>query len=104
MAIYNITTNYPTSIDDLLFVSDVDLKSEPIMNNHQDYINKGEYTNASNYLNNQTGITPIVADLFNLLENRIVALQMHLLTQDDEVERAHYEKPESSIDGTIWIE
>ena len=67
------------------------------------YINKGEYDNASNYLNRQTGITPIVADLFNLLENRIIAVQTHLLEQDG-VERAHYEEPESPVEGTIWIE
>lgn len=103
MAIYNTTTNYPTSVDDLLFISDVDCKSESIMNKHQDYIKKGEYDNASNYLNNQAGITPIVADLFNLLENRIIAVQTHLLEQDS-VERAYYEEPESPVDGTIWIE
>lgn len=104
MAIYNTTTNYPTSVDDLLFISDVDCKSETIMNTHQEYINRGTYTDASKYLNKQTGITPIVADLFNLLENRLIALQSHLLSQDDEVERAHYEEPESPVEGTIWIE
>lgn len=103
MAIYNTTTNYPTSVDDLLFISDVDCKSETIMNKHQNYINNNAYTDASNYLNKQTGITPIVADLFNLLENRIVAVQTHLLEQDS-VERAHYEEPESPVEGTIWIE
>ena len=103
MAIYNTTTNYPTSIDDLLFISDIDYKSESIMNKHQDYINNGLYTDASNYLNNQAGITPIVADLFNLLENRITALQTYLLEQEI-VQRAYYEEPESGIEGTIWIE
>lgn len=104
MAIYNTTTNYPTSVDDLLFISDVDCKSENIMNTHQEYINRSKYTDASRYLNNQSNITPIVADLFNLLENRLIALQSHLLSQDDEVERAFYEEPESSVEGTIWIE
>lgn len=103
MDIYNTTTNYPTSVDDLLFISDVDCKSESIMNKHQDYINKGEYDNASNYLNSQTNITPIVADLFNLLENRIIAVQRHVLTLND-IERAYYEEPESPVEGTIWIE
>ena len=103
MAIYNVTTNYPTSIDDLLFISDVDCKSEKIMKQHQDYIKKGAYTDASNYLNSQTGITPIIADLFNLYENRIIALQSYLLAQD-KVQRAYYEQPESPVDGTIWIE
>ena len=103
MAIYNTTTNYPTSVDDLLFISDVDCKSENIMNTHQEYINIGAYTDASRYLNNQTNITPIVADLFNLIENRIIALQTHLSTQD-EVERAYYEEPENPVDGCIWVE
>ena len=104
MAIYNTTTNYPASVDDLLFISDVDCKSENIMNKHQNYINNNAYTDASNYLNNQTGITPIVADLFNLFENRLIALQSHLLSQDDEVERAFYEEPENPTDGCIWVE
>ena len=103
MAIYNTTTNYPVAVDDLLFISDVDCKSESIMNKHQDYIKKGEYNNASNYLNKQTGITPIVADLFNLLENRIVALQGHLLEQDG-VERAYYEEPDNPTEGCIWVD
>lgn len=102
MAIYNTITNYPTSVDDLLFISDVDCKSENIMKQHQEYISNGMYTDASNYINNQIGITPIVADLFNLLENRLIALQSYLLTQES-VNRAYYEEPSNAVDGTIWI-
>lgn len=102
MAIYNTTTNYPTTVDDLVFISDVDCKSENIMEQHQYYVSKGLYTEASNYLNSQTEITPIVASLFNLLENRIVALQTYLLEQES-VNRAYYEQPSNPVNNSIWI-
>lgn len=103
MAIYNTISIFPNSIDDLVFISDVDCKSENIMIQHQEYINNGLYEEASNYLNSQTNITPIVADVFNLIENRIVALQTYLLTQGS-VNRAYYEQPSNPVEGTIWIE
>ena len=103
MAIYNTISNFPYMIDDLVFISDVDCKSEHIMIQHQEYINNGLYEEASNYLNSQTNITPIVADVFNLIEDRIVTLQTYLLTQGS-VDRAYYEQPSNPVEGTIWIE
>ncbi len=103
MAIYNTTSHFPNLIDDLVFISDVDCKSEHIMIQHQEYINNGLYEEASNYLNSQTNITPIVADVFNLIEDRIVTLQTYLLTQGS-VDRAYYEQPSNPVEGTIWIE
>lgn len=105
MAIYFTPSSYPNRVDDLLFLSDVDCKSEYIMKQHQEYIDKGMYTDASNYIKDQMNtvdITPVVADLFNLLENRIIALQTYLLGQGS-VNRAYSEEPSNPTENSIWI-
>ena len=105
MSMYNTRSSYPNRVDDLLFLSDVDCKSEYIMKQHQEYIDKGMYTDASNYIKEQMNtvdITPIVADLFNLLENRIIALQTFVLEQE-RVNRAYSEEPSNPSENSIWI-
>lgn len=104
---YNTQSSYSSesnTIDDLVFVSDVNLSHKRVMETHQNYIENGQYSTASTYINEQTGITPIVADLFNLIKNRIIALQTYLLSLD-QIERANYEnEPLNPTDGMIWIE
>ena len=100
---YNTTSNFPTSIDDLLFISDVDYPHKEIYETHKNYLNNSQYSQASSFINSQEGISPIVADLFNLINNRIIALQTYLL-EADKCKRATYNsEPESPSDEEIWI-
>lgn len=101
---YITTSSFPTSIDDRTFISDVDLNHKTIMDTHIGYINNGEYTNASTYINSQTDITPITAGMWNMFENQIIALQTYLKTLSP-IERATYgNEPESPSVNDIWIE
>jgi len=49
------------------------------MNKYQNLISKGKYVEANKYINEQTGIYGYFACFFNMLENRIYALQEYLL-------------------------
>ena len=97
-------SNYPTSVDDLVFVSDVDIAHIGVMQTHQDYINNNQYSTASTYLREQDDITPVNAGLFNLIENRIVTTQEYLLTLTPVVRCMYGSEPTSPLDGTIWVE
>lgn len=100
---YNTTSNFPVGIDDLLFISDVDYPHKEIFETHKTYLNNGQYSQASDFINSQNGITPIVADLFNLINNRIIALQSYLL-ESDKCNRATYNsEPISPVNEEIWI-
>lgn len=110
MMAYRTDTLFPGIVDDKVFISDVSLSSKDIMEQHMEYISNGQYSNAAEYIKeqqDQRGITPITADLFHMLSNRIFALQ-HYLTSD-ECDKCHrYYGTEPSADnvtnGTIWIE
>lgn len=71
---------YPDKIDPLIFFQDVNLEQLEIMDTYNDLIKKGKYTEANEYINNQSGICGYFADFLNAIENRIYNLQTHLLT------------------------
>ena len=59
MGIYNIESSFPESTDDLYFISDVNLETQDIYKHHKQLVSNGKYSEASEYLNQQTGITPV---------------------------------------------
>ena len=83
-----------TEVDDLVFVSDISYSNKRIEDTHKSLIDNGKYTEAATYLNSQTGITPYVADLFNLIANRTKALQEKLLNKKKERPNVMYIKNE----------
>ncbi len=102
---YTVKSSYPDSIDDLVFISDTDIKHESVYKKHQELINNKNYTQASEYISGQTDITPITADLFNLIQNRIIAMQEYLKNSAESCERVVYgNKPDSPVNKTTWIE
>ena len=101
---------YPDGIDELTFFQDVSLDKIEVLNTYNNLIEQGEYSKASVYINEQEGIFGYFACFFNLIENRIYALQHYLLAQgqkenpivttsdtDDDTEIT------SVNDDTIWI-
>lgn len=101
--IYKIESVFPDSIDDLPFISDVDIPNKDIMINIQNYIDQGDYDNASK-LCNTSNITSINSDYFNMVQNRIYSLQKYLITLDkcNRVETGS--EPKSPTDGMTWID
>lgn len=82
MGIYNTKSNFPDTVDDLYFLSDISLETQHIYKRHKQLVSDGKYSEASDYLNQQTGITPVNADFFNMLENRIYNTQIHVLAKE----------------------
>ena len=92
---------YPDKIDPLIFFQDVDLEKIDIMNTYDDLIKKGKYTEADEYINNQSGICGYFADFLNAIENRIYNLQTHLLTIEPKQPFIYSdEEPEIIVNGT----
>ena len=68
-------------------------------------IKEGKYTEASNYLNQQTGITPVTADFFNMLENRIYQTQVYV-SNKEKINPVYYSDNSEPSDVSvtpIWI-
>lgn len=76
----NPTSYYPDQIDDLIFFQDNNLENIEIINHYNKLISQGNYSGASDYINQQEGVYGYFADFFNLIENRIYSLQEELLT------------------------
>lgn len=100
---YKIDSVFPNSIDDLPFISDVDIPNKNIMISIQNYIEQGDYDNASK-LCNTTNITSINSDYFNMVQNRIYSLQKYLITLDrcNRVETGS--EPKLPTNGMTWID
>lgn len=74
---YNTESSYPTAIDDLLCLQDVDLDHLHISYEHQGLLAAERYTDAGGLLES-CDMDSMCASLFNLLENRIYATQNHI--------------------------
>ncbi len=75
----NPASYYPDKIDEMVFFQDNNLENVDIINAYDHLISQGSYTKASDYIQRQEGIYGFFADFYNLIENRIAALQEHLL-------------------------
>lgn len=103
--LYNPLSIYPRGVDELIFFQDVDISHAPIMEHYQKLIAEGKYTEANNFIDQQSNIHGYFAGLFNLLETRIDALQTYLLTKKKNITHVTSDtEPENIKRGTIWIE
>lgn len=73
------TSYYPQKIDEMTFFQDSNLENTEVMNHYNNLLAQGKYSEASDYIDQQEGIYGFFADYFNLIENRIYALQEYLL-------------------------
>ena len=74
---YNTQSQYPSEVDDLLCLNDVDIDHLPISNQHKELLAQERFTDAGNLLESTT-IDSLCASLFNLIENRIYSTQNYL--------------------------
>lgn len=106
---YNTQSQFPTEVDDLLFLNDVDLDHLAISNQHQEYMELGLYTLAGDLLENTT-IDSICASLLNAIENRIYATQEHLSNKHTvwydrygvESPLEHFDMPSNTTQKPVW--
>lgn len=78
--LYNSISNYPDSVDPLIFFQDVDLEGYRIMESYNNLVSYGKYSEANEYINGCSNIYGYFADYLNAIENRIFNLQKYLLT------------------------
>ena len=88
----NDQSSYPDKIDEMTFFQDTSLHTIEYMKKYQNLISAGKYSDANYYINGKTGIYGYFACFFNMLENRIYALQDDLLNQpgDTHNDFSHY--------------
>lgn len=109
MTRYNTESQFPTEIDDLLCISDIDLQGKPIMEQHKVLLDNEQYTDAGNLLE-ASDIDSLCASLFCLLENRIYATQEFLSNKHTgwyeqhgvESPIAHFTEPEDKTKFPLW--
>ncbi len=77
----NTISHYPDGIDKMIFFQDTSLDKIDIMNQYNNLICQGKYSEASKFISQQEGICGYFADFFNAIENRIYNLQNHLLNK-----------------------
>ena len=98
------STKFPNQIDSRTFFSDIDLSQVPIMKNYYTLQNAGNYTRASELLNNSE-VFFYGAWWLNMMENRLNAIGDYALKmkKPNLVNYSNSEPTEIS-EGLSWIE
>ena len=99
----DISTKFPQSIDDRIFFQDISPEQIPIMKQYYSILKNGNYTKASEFLNN-SGVFSYGAWCLNLLENRLYAIGNYVMNLEN-INLVNYSKsePTNVEDGTAWI-
>lgn len=100
--LYNPISNYPDSIDPMIFFQDISLTQTEVMKTYNDLIRQGKYTEANEFLNNQD-ICGYFSDYLNAIENRIYNLQSYLLTKEQKHPFVSSDNEPIANDEIIWI-
>lgn len=101
--LFNPISNYPDSIDPMIFFQDIDLTQVEVMDTYDLLISQGRYGDADSYMEEQNGIHGYFADYFNAIENRLFQLQKYLLSVEPRRPFVSSDsEPPADID-TIWI-
>ena len=101
----NTDTKFPNSIDDRVFMQDININQVPIMNRYYSLLSNGNYTQASELLNNSE-VYSYGAWCLNLIENRLYAIGNYVMNLED-INLVTYSESEPIIseldDNVVWI-
>lgn len=103
---YNEVSQYPTTIDELIFFHDVSINDLEFVKLYDELIAQQAYGEANALLEEYSSHVAYSAELYNLIENRIYALQSHLLDQviqDKRPEVLSEAEPTEIYNGMIWV-
>lgn len=98
----NTSSNFPTSIDDRTFLHDISLDQLDTVNEYRNYIANGNYTQASELLNN-SDVGFYGAWILNLFENRLVAIENYVQSLN-KPRFVQYGGEEPTTQGSHWVE
>lgn len=101
----NVTTKFPLQIDDRVFFQDINIDQVPILQRYQTLLSNGQYSTASEYLNNSE-VFFYGAWCLNLIENRLFAIGNYVIDLE-EINLVINNKNEPSTDnledGITWL-
>ena len=97
------STKFPSEIDDRIFAQDISINQVPIMQEYYRYLESGNYTRATELLNN-SDVFFYGAWVLNLLENRLCAIGDYVM-QLEEPDLVTYSgtEPSTVSEGMCWI-
>lgn len=103
----NTATKFPEEIDDRVYFQDLDISHIEDSELYTKYYNSGDYDSAVDVLQS-SGMFYYGADILNLFENRILAIEEYLISQIGSVQLTAYQNYAptitSSMDvGFTWI-
>lgn len=98
----NPVSNYPDSIDPLIFFQDVSLEKLEIMRMYNELVTQNKYSEATEFINDQN-ICGYFADYFNAIENRIYNLQNYILTKKPKQPFVSSDNEPTVNNEVIWI-
>lgn len=106
---YNDESLYPSEIDPLLFLQDINMNQIQIPREHEELLANEEYTNAGIYIESSE-VDSMCASLFRLLENRIYATQDHILSKHTKWYEVHgvespiecFAEPTDKTQKPVW--
>lgn len=82
---YENYSSFPEAVDPLIFFQDIDIPHKAVYDTFRQMISNGQYSAALEYINSQDDVDGYFADLYNLLEERILNLQYHLKCMDNRI-------------------
>ena len=97
------STAFPDYIDDLRFFQDVSIDKLPIMEKFNRMIAQGNYSAASEYINEQD-ISFYGAWFLNMLEERLIAIENYIMYSTDKPNLTTYNdiEPTNVAVGYCW--
>ena len=101
----NVLSVFPDGIDSRVYFSDINLENVSIMNQYQELIKAGRYTDASQLLNSNDNIFFYGAWVLNMFENRLRNTGKYLLNKE-KISANIYQSEEPTEDlkeNLIWI-
>lgn len=94
---------FPNGIDDRLFLSDISISKLPIMNEYRYHLSNGNYTMASELLNN-SDVFFYGAWILNLLEERLCTIGEVIIAEEEHSLMTYINsEPNQPLDDTHWI-
>lgn len=101
--LYNPISNYPDSIDPMIFFQDIDLTQAGTMEAYDSLISQGRYSEASDLIRDKAGIHGYFPDYLNAIENRIHALQEYLFALTPKQPFVSSDNEPAADSQIIWI-
>lgn len=101
----DVSTKFPNAIDDRVFFQDIQISHVPIMKQYYELLKNGNYTIASELLNNSE-VFYYGAWCLNLLENRLIAIGNYVINDLENINLVNYSvsEPTKKSNGMTWIE